>query len=334
MTLQRTLVAPAVLPASCGISAEVAGDDGQQRTRIILDSDANNELDDQHAIAYMLFNGDVFDVEGITANETAGGGGIEKHVEEAKRVVRLCAMHPQVNVYAGESGTYEEILPHIAEPTYDGSDAVDFIVERAQAEDRRPLILMPIGKLTNIALALAKAPSIARKIRIVWLGSNYPEPGEYNLENDVTSLAPILESEAPFEIAVVRYGRPSGTDAVRATLADIKRIMPGKGPAITVPVTGRHGGSFTSFGDYSVELFEKFHGHPTERPLFDMAAVAIAKNPDWAKRTVIGAPRFSDGRWTQQLDNPRTIVLWEEFDKEEILADFYARMENYVLAEP
>ena len=39
-----------------------------EKIRIILDTDANNELDDQHAIAYMLFNDSIFDVEGITIN--------------------------------------------------------------------------------------------------------------------------------------------------------------------------------------------------------------------------------------------------------------------------
>jgi len=31
-----------------------------EKTRVILDSDANDELDDQHAIAYTLFNGTEF----------------------------------------------------------------------------------------------------------------------------------------------------------------------------------------------------------------------------------------------------------------------------------
>ena len=110
--------------------------------------------------------------------------------------------------------------------------------------------------------------------------------------------------------------------------------MPGKGPSIDTPVAGRHGGTFTNFGDYSVELFEKFEDHPTERSLFDMAAVAIVKDPTWAKRSVIGAPEFADGKWTDRPDNPRKMVLWEDFDREKILQDFYERMENYVLAKP
>ncbi|GAG04402.1 unnamed protein product, partial [marine sediment metagenome] len=261
------------------------------------------------------------DVEGITVNRTVGGGGIDKHVEEAERVVRLCALHPQVKVYKGASGNYEDILAHVAEPEFDGSQAVDFIIDRAKADDARELVLMAIGKLTNVALALKKAPSIANKVRIVWLGSNYPEPGEYNFENDIPALNPILESEVPFEMVMVRYGKPSGTDAVKARLEDIRRIMPGKGPSISTPVAGRHGATFSTFGDYSVELFENFPGNPTDRSLFDMAAIAIVKNPAWAERVTIGAPRFANGKWINRPRNPRKIVIWENFDREEIMQD-------------
>ena len=319
--------------ACCMSTAQDTGD-GSDRIRIILDTDANNELDDQHAIAYMLFNGDVFDLEGITVNRTSGGGGIDKHVEEAERVVRLCALHPQVKVYKGASGNYEEILPHIGEPEFDGSEAVDLIIDRAKADDTRELVLMPIGKLTNIALALKKDPSIAKKVRIVWLGTNYPEPGEYNFDNDIPALDPILKSDVPFEMVMVRYGKPTGTDAVKAQLEDIRRIMPGKGPSISTPVVGRHGGKFSNFGDYSVELFDKFRGNPTDRPLFDMAAIAIVKNAAWAERVTIGAPRFANGKWINRPRNPRKNVIWENFDKEGIMQDFYARMDKYVLVKP
>jgi purine nucleosidase len=39
---------------------------------VIFDTDANNEIDDQHALAYLLFSGDVFAVEGVTVNATSG----------------------------------------------------------------------------------------------------------------------------------------------------------------------------------------------------------------------------------------------------------------------
>ena len=62
-----------------------------------------------------------------------------------------------------------------------------------------------------------------------------------------------------------------------------------------------------------------------------MAAVAIVKNPAWADRVEIGAPKWVNGSWIDQPDNPRKIVIWENFDKEKIMQDFYYMMENYQL---
>ena len=304
------------------------------KARVLLDTDANNELDDQHAIAYMLFNGDVFDVEGITVNRTRNGGDVTKHAEEAERIVRLCGLYPQIKVYKGANGSFEEIKDRVGESGFDGAEAVDLIIERAHKKDERKLVLIPVGKLTNIALALKKDPSIIPEIKIVWLGSNYPDPGEYNQENDEPALNYILDTDAEFEIALVRYGKPSGTDAVRVTLGEIREKMPGKGPRISEPVTGRHGGEFYSFGDYSVDLFENV-GLPNEtssRALFDMAAVAIVKNPTWASQVTIPAPILVDGKWVERPGNTREISLWEKFDRETIMTDFFRTMTDYKLA--
>ena len=310
------------------------GSDTPNKIRVILDTDANNELDDQHAIAYMLFNGDVFDVEGITVNRTYNGGDVQKHYEEAERVVKLCGLDSRVKIYKGANGSFDEIKESIDDPDFDGHEAVDFIIERAKAPDSEKLVLLPVGKLTNIALALKKDPSIIPLVRTVWLGSNYPEPGEYNQENDRGALNYILDTVDNFEFAIVRYGKPSGTDAVRASLDEIKNKMPGAGPQISEPVIGRHGNEFLTFGDYSIDLFENItlHGDPPSRALFDMAAVAIVKNPAWATRTVLPSPTLVDGKWVDRPDNARNIIVWENFDKAQIMRDFFDRMENFVLA--
>jgi inosine-uridine nucleoside N-ribohydrolase len=302
------------------------------KIRVLLDTDANNELDDQHAIAYMLFNGQVFDVEGITVNRTQNGGDINEQYAEADRIVRLCDLHNKIKIYKGASGSYDEIKNNVDQQDFDGSEAVNFIIKCAKAKNDRQLVLLPVGKLTNIALALKKDPSIANNVRIVWLGTNYPDPGEYNFDNDTSAVKPILESEVEFEMVMVRYGKPSGTDAVAAKLSDFQKKMPGKGPHISEPVIGRHGGEFTNFGDYSLDLFEKFRGNPTSRPLFDMAAVAIVKNPAWADRVVLAAPKYVKEQWIDQPNNARKIVIWENFDKEKIMQDFHNTVDSYTLA--
>jgi hypothetical protein len=108
--------------------------------------------------------------------------------------------------------------------------------------------------------------------------------------------------------------------------------MPGKGPHISTPVIGRHGGTFTNFGDYSVNLFQNiyYHDDPPSRALFDMAAVAIVKNPFWAKQQKIPKPELINGKWRERPNHPNHITLWENFDKEKIIDDFFSSMENYV----
>ena len=328
--LISVLIFAALAAATIGLTAAPAG----EKIRVILDTDANNELDDQHAIAYLLFNGQVFDVEGITVNRTRNGGDIQAQYAEALRVVQLCKLHPRIKILRGAEGSFDAIRNRIEEADFDGAEAVNHIIERARARSDRRLVLLPVGKLTNIALALAKAPDIVSKVRVVWLGSNYPDPGEYNQVNDEPSLNYILETAVDFEIALVRYGKPSGTDAVRATLEEIREIMPGRGPRVERPVTGRHGGEFTNFGDYSVNLFEHIdlHGEPPSRALFDMAAVAIVKNPAWAKAVTIPAPILKDGKWVERPGNARKIILWEHFDRGAIMKDFYASMTHPRLA--
>ncbi len=296
---------------------------------IIIDTDANNELDDQHAMAYLFFNEEVFNTIGVTVNATNSGGAIDQQVAEAERVMKLTDVMGQIPLLPGANGDFEEIQSNLNQPEYDGHAAVEFIIEEARKPRGQKLVLLPVGKLTNIALALEKAPDIKENVRIVWLGSNYPEPGEYNQENDIPSLNYVLNQDVPFEIVTVRYGEPSGTDAVRATPADIEENMPGAGPEVD-SVTGRHGGEFTNFGDYSVNLFSEIelHGDPPARALFDMVAVAILKNPNWGETTEIPAPIVDGENWEERPNNERTITIWENFDKEAILEDFYSTMQS------
>ena len=316
-----------VLPSS--IMAQPAA-----RIPVIVDTDANNELDDQHALAYVLLNGDTFLVKGVTVNATTGGGDIRGHYEEARRVMALCGV-AGIPLHAGANGSFEAIRPTMRQSDFDGKAAVDFIIARADAQPAgTPLVLLPIGKLTNIALALARAPRIAKKVRIVWLGSNYPAPGEYNQDNDPESVRYVLSVDVPFEMVVVRYGTPHGTDAIRVTPDEVKAKFGGRGPVAATPVMGRHGEAFTTFGDYSVNLFAhiKFDRTPPSRALYDVGAAAILKNPAWASARRQGAPALVGKQWEDRVGNTRMITIWEDFNRDAIVADLVRTLEHPVVA--
>ncbi len=316
---------------------------GGSKSPVIFDTDTNNEVDDQHALAYLLFSGDSFDVEGVTVNATSAPTGysdesdVQDHYEEAKRVMQLCGeLYGKIPLLTGANGSFEEIKNDVGTAEFDGQEAVDFIIEQSMKKRNRRLILLPVGKLTNIALALRKEPAIAQNIRIVWLGSNYPEPGEHNLDWDIEAMNYILDINVPFEMVTVRYGKPSGTAAVVVSKDQILNRMPGKGPKISNPVEGRSGGQFVSWGDYSAHLFDTYNmwGDPPGRALFDMAAVAIVKNENWAEHSEIPAPVYLNGKWVERPNNPRKITVWEWFDVYAILNDYFVTMNNYKLVKP
>lgn len=103
--------------------------------------------------------------------------------------MQLCGgFYGKIPLRKGAQGSFEEIRSHLDSPQFDGYEAVNFIIERALQEEDGELVLCAVGKLTNVALALAREPSIARHIRVVWLGSNYPAPGEHNLKWDQKAL--------------------------------------------------------------------------------------------------------------------------------------------------
>lgn len=301
----------------------------KEKIRVVFDTDTNNELDDQHALAYLVFNQERFNIDAITINTTSSGGHMDQQYAEARRVLQLCNADT-LPVLKGADASFREILPGIDSTAFDGKEAVDRIIAEAKKPASEKLVVLAVGKLTNMALALAKDPSIASRIRLVWLGSNYPEPGEHNQVNDTAAMNYVLNSDIEFEMVTVRYGKPSGTGAVTITKEEVDKRMPGLGPKISKPVEGRHGGMFSCFGDYSVNLFQHidYHGDPPSRALFDLAAVAIVKNPAWATLHSIPAPLYVNGQWQERPGNPRKIGIWENFDRAAIVQDMFTSLQR------
>lgn len=300
------------------------------KIRVLIDTDANNELDDQHALAYAFLNPDIFDVVGVTVNNTRNGYGIQGQYDEAERIIKLFNLEDSIPLFMGADKSYEEIAPTIHQPNFDGQPAVDFIIQEAMKVSGEKLVLAPIGKLTNIALALLKEPKITDKVRVVWLGSNYPAAGEYNLENDLSSVNPVIESGVDFEMVTVRYGEASGSSAVKVTFDEVKANMLGKGPISKHTITGRHGGEFNSFGNYSANLFENSdsYGYSPSRSLFDMVVFAVLKDENWGQQSDIPAPKLVGNGWEEQPDNTNKIIIWENFDRDAIVNDLFELMKN------
>ena len=156
--------------------------------KIIIDTDPGQ--DDAVAILLALASPEL-DILGITT--VAGNVPLALTTKNARIICEL-AGRPDVPVYTGcdsplardlvtaenvhgKTGLDGPALPDPKMPVQD-AHAVDFIVETLRKEPVGSVTLCPIGPLTNIAMALTRAPEIASRVaQIVLMGGAYFEVG-------------------------------------------------------------------------------------------------------------------------------------------------------------
>lgn len=136
----------------------------RKRLRVIIDTDAACEADDQYAIVHALLT-PRFDIRGIIAEQFRSEGGassVEKSYAEIMRLLSLTGF--DVPVYRGAEA------PLASREDVPESAGAEFIIAEALSETERPLLVLCQGAITNVAAALNKCPDIRGRFTCVWIG--------------------------------------------------------------------------------------------------------------------------------------------------------------------
>jgi purine nucleosidase len=183
--------------------------------QIIIDTDPG--LDDAVAILLALAAADELDVLGIVA--VAGNLPLALTERNARRVCEL-AGRLDVAVYAGCAqpmlrplATAERLHGEtsrdrllLSEPTMAlrAQHGVDALIETLHSAEAGTVTVCALGPLTNIAMALVKAPEIASRIReLVVMGGagfelgNVTPAAEFNIHVDPHAAAIVIDSGIP-----------------------------------------------------------------------------------------------------------------------------------------
>ena len=196
---------------------------------VILDTDAFNEIDDQFAISMMIRSPDKFNVKAITAapffNDKADSpaDGMEKSYAEVMKLLNIAG---RADLYGNVFRGSKNYLPDEFTPV--DSEAARIMVETAKNySSERPLYIIGIGAITNIASALLIDPGIAENVVVAWLGGNavYSDDNyEFNIRQDVAAARVVFESKCPMILFPCR----GVTDVCRTTGADLRFWLGGK----------------------------------------------------------------------------------------------------------
>jgi inosine-uridine nucleoside N-ribohydrolase len=168
---------------------------------VILDTDTYNEIDDQFALSFMVKSSEKFNVKGLHAapffnsNSSGPADGMEKSYNEILKFLSLMKRDELAAVTRKGSGGY---LPSETEPV--DSPAAKVLADLAMGyTPEKPLYVVAIGAITNVASSLLMRPEIKDRIVIVWLGGHsrdWPDTREFNMAQDVAAARVVFNSGA------------------------------------------------------------------------------------------------------------------------------------------
>ncbi|GHV26917.1 hypothetical protein FACS18948_3440 [Clostridia bacterium] len=152
--------------------------------RVITDTDAKNEADDQFAIVHALLSPRIENVGFIASHfgDRNGPDSMEKSYAEIGRVFDEMRFDPEGMIYKGAGRSISDENPAV-------SEGARLIVSEAMKDDPRRLFVTFLGPLTDLAAAYLNEPRIAGRLTAIWIGGGkYPLGGqEFNLSNDINA---------------------------------------------------------------------------------------------------------------------------------------------------
>ena len=280
-----------------------------RRRRLIINTDAKNEADDQFAIVHGLLS-PTLQIEGIIAAHFGDRRSNESMLESRREIdllLRLMDLTGQVHVVNG--------APHAmrGEHTAVPSDGSRLIVEQALKDDERPLYIAFLGLLAEPAIQ-------DRNVVVVWIGGpaydglNPTYSPEFNLANDIASANAVFNSRLTiWQIPMSVY------TMVGVGYAELRQKVAPCG----------------ELGRYLVDQLVAWNASWNEAPiehrsLGDSPAISVVLNPGgacWRERPRV---TFSpDGSMNEPADTSLTVRVVESLDTRYLLEDMFAKLREF-----
>ncbi len=279
-----------------------------KRHRVIVNTDAKNEADDQFAIVHALLT-PAFEIHGVIpahfGDHKSKTSQRDSH-DETMLLLDLLDLDEPVTVADGAT----QALPD--ETTAVLSAGAELIVREANRDDDRPLHVLFYGPLTDMAAALLMDPGITqRNVHVVWIGGGpWPVGGsEYNLSNDIHAANVVFKSA--LEVSQIPQSVYRQMAVGYAELYE--QVHP----------CGR-------LGAYLVEQLVEFNARRPMameyRSLGDSPAVGVVLNPACGVWEWRPAPEFAAGMNYLHTGANRPIRVYFSIDSRFIMEDMYAKL--------
>ncbi len=285
---------------------------------MVLDTDAYNEIDDQFAIAYMMKSPEKLNVKAIfaapffNANSTSPADGMERSYQEILNLLRLMGREDFIpNVYRGSLDYLSD------EKTPVESDAARKLVEISKNYTaEKPLYVVAIGAISNVASALLMDPTMAERVVLVWLGGHaqhWPDNNEFNLRQDVAGARVVFGCGAP----LVQLPCMGVVSELRAT-----------GPELAYWLKGKNALCDYLYKHTCEEAESYAAGKPWSRVIWDVSTIAwmLDKGGEFVKEylTPAAIPEYDHKQVVDPTRHFMSYVYW--VNRDAIFEDMFRKL--------
>jgi len=284
----------------------------EAKQRVIVNTDAKNEADDQYAIVHAILTPS-FDLHGIIPahyGTRKSDRSLQESHDETMLLLRLMGLENDIRVEDGAT----HAIPDESTPA--DSPGARLIIEEAMKDDDRPLHVAFYGPLTDMASALLLEPKIEeRNIRVLWIGGGtWPSGGrEYNLSNDIHAANVVMKSKLEvWQIPRTTYRTMSVSYAEL-----IEKIYP-----------------LGEIGKYLVEQLIEHNAHTRPsmeyRSLGDSPCIGIIMDPECGQFSWRPAPTFDQQMHYIHTGQYRPIRVYDNVNTRFIHEDLYAKLTQFI----
>lgn len=281
--------------------------------RIIINTDAKNEADDQFAIVHALLS-PTLDVRGIVPAHFGTRRTNESLRESREEVDLLLRLMGREGQYVVADGAPHK-LPDEQTPVPSAGSRL--IIEESK-KDEGTLYVAFLGPLTDMASAILQDPEIQdRDVVVVWIGGPphggviAPSHIEFNLSNDIESANVVMDSRiAVWQIPSTVYSMVSVTH-----LELENRVAP-----------------LGELGAYLTQQVIDFNATVENlamdfRSLGDSPAIGAVMNPRGGVWRSFPAPRYDgEGQMLSPEPGRREIPVCESIDVRWLLEDMFHKL--------
>ncbi len=283
-----------------------------KKIRLIINTDAKNEADDQFAIVHALLT-PRFIIKGIIAAQFGTRRTTQSMLESYEEIQKVL----QMTGYDGVIPTFKGAEKDLEKETSPRpSEGAELIIREALSNDPRPLFAIFLGPLTDMASALLMNPEIANRLTVIWIGGGaWPEGGEeFNLSNDIHAANVVFSSgvslwQVPRDVYLM----------MRVSLAELQaRVEP-------CGEVGRY--LFRQLEDFNTAMGENLTWPAGESwCLGDSPAIGLLLDQHEYCFDLRPAPRIGHDMRYEHIPGNRLIRVYNRIDPRFILEDFYSKL--------